>query len=65
MFMNEFFWSPFLKIGITLTRFKIYGKISGEKDKLIRSDIGLSPTTREDVGDILCTLKTKKAAGPT
>ena len=63
--MNEFFWSPFLKIGITLTCFKISGKISDEKDKLIRSAIGLSPTTKEDVGDVLRTLKTKKAAGPT
>ena len=38
----QFCWSPpFLKIGITLACFKISGKVPDEKDKLIRSDIGL------------------------
>ena len=39
--MLQFCWSPFLKIGITLACFKISGKVSDEKDKLLRSDIGL------------------------
>ena len=37
----QFFWSPFLKIGITLSCFKISEKATDEKDKLIRPDIGL------------------------
>ena len=37
----QFFWSPFLKIGITFSCFKISEKTTDEKDKLIRPDIGL------------------------
>ena len=37
----QFFWSPFLKIGITFSCFKISEKATDEKDKLIRPDIGL------------------------
>ena len=37
----QFCCSPFLKIGITLACFKFSGKVPNEKDKLIRSDIGL------------------------
>ena len=37
----QFCWSPFLKRGVTLTCFKISGKVPDEKVKLIRSDIGL------------------------
>ena len=32
---------PFLKIGITSACFKISGKVPDEKDKVVRSDIGL------------------------
>ena len=37
----QFCWSPFLKIGITFACFKVSEKVPDEKDKLIRSDIGL------------------------
>ena len=37
----QFCWPHFLKIGITLTCFKISGKVPYEEDELIRLDIGL------------------------
>ena len=41
LYLLQLFWSPFLKIGITLACFKISGKVPDEEDKLIRLDIGL------------------------
>lgn len=35
----QFFWSPFLNIGITLACFIVSGSVADEKDKLLKSEI--------------------------